>query len=143
MPYSPLTDFHDEQSTSYGTNHNQHIRRIRGFMEDRRRFRKETVNHQATGKFNDRLARFRYTLGLVPFSLIAIVVLIRDRNRPKLKWYPILRRIFTYVFFFLDLPAAFLAGLFHRKRRTAWKLIAHTGDIKNKEADRNALKKEP
>ena len=63
-------------------------------MEDRRRFKKETVNHQAAGKFNDRLARFGYILGLLPFALVAIVVLIRDRNRPKLKWYPILRRIF-------------------------------------------------
>jgi len=110
-------------------------------MEDRRRFKKETVNHQAAGKFNDRLARFGYILGLLPFALVAIVVLIRDRNRPKLKWYPILRRILTYGFFFLDLPAAFLDGLFHRKRRTAWKPIAYTGDIKNKEADRNALKR--
>ena len=40
MQYYPLINFYDEQSPSWKTNHNQHIRWVWGFIENRKRFKR-------------------------------------------------------------------------------------------------------
>lgn len=73
MQYYPYINFYDEQSPSFRTNHNQHIRWVWGFMESRKPFIKGGVEHHATSKALNRASIFEYRVSLFPFAATTIV----------------------------------------------------------------------
>ena len=75
-------------------------------------------------------AVFLYSL----FVAAAIITIVHNFNRLKLKWWMIALTVLTYPFYWLDILAAFFHGLFVPKVRKTWKPIKHTGKIKDKRA---------
>ena len=67
MQYYPLINYYDEQSPSLRTNHNQHIRWVWGYVENRKRFKIGGKMHNATSKKLNSAAKFEYNLGIFPF----------------------------------------------------------------------------
>ena len=68
------------------------------------------------------------------FMIAAAATIIHNFNRLRLKWWMIIVVIITYPLYWLDILAAFLHGLFVPKTRKTWKVIKHTGKIKDKRA---------
>lgn len=181
MCYYPLVNFYDEQSPSFRTNHNQHIRWVWGFLISRKPFIKGGKMHNSTSKALNKAAIFEYRVSIVPFVtacsadlliligaiimyvfslrydpsmshpflyciiafasflyalfvIAAIATIAHNFNRLKMKWWMILLTVVTYPFYFFDLLAAFLHGLFVPRLRKTWAPIKHTGKIKDKRA---------
>ena len=42
--------------------------------------------------------------------------------------------LFTYAFFFFDFVTAFIDGFIHKRKRTVWTKIEHSGEIINAKA---------
>ena len=75
----------------------------------------------------------------VSFIIASGVTIAHDNKNLKFNFATKIWAISTYMFFFYDFGLAFIDGLFHKKKRTNWKKIQHTGEITNKELQ--ALKK--
>lgn len=63
------------------------------------------------------------------FVLIAFIVILNDNKNLKFNWATKVWTVLTFFFFFADFLFAFLDGLFHKKKRTSWKRIDHSGKI--------------
>ena len=63
------------------------------------------------------------------YILIAALVIIKDNRYFKFKFFRIITTMLTYILFFGDIILAALDGLFHKKKRTTWDAIDHTGDV--------------
>ena len=136
MLYYPYVNYYDEQSPSFRNNHNQHIRWIWGFFENRRRFMLAGNNHKATSKALNRAAIFEYKVALIPFAsavsidfllLIASIFLYAFslRYSPEssslLLWQFISFAVFLYVL--LIIPAIATIGHNFNKLKMKWWMI--------------------
>lgn len=71
------------------------------------------------------------------YILIASLVIIKDNHHLKFKFWRIIVTLLTYILFFADIILAFLDGLFHKKKRTTWDAIDHTGDVDHPVINKN------
>lgn len=74
---------------------------------------------------------FIYNFVLVYFSFVfvAAISLFIDQKNLKFKVKTIINVLFTYAFFFLDFAFSFIDGFFHKRKRTIWTKIEHSGEI--------------
>ncbi len=79
-------------------------------------------------------ALFQFLILYSVFMVVAIAVIAHDNNKLHLKSFSIIWCVLMYAFFFADLLFAFIDGLIHKKKRTTWKPIKHSGKIKDKRA---------
>ena len=80
-----------------------------------------------------------YSLSFILFSyllyvLTAASILAVDNKRLKFKGIKKIKAVFTFAPFLVDFIFAFLDGLFHKKKRTTWDKINHSGDVISKKA---------
>lgn len=77
------------------------------------------------------------------FFFSALLVIIVDNKRLKLKGKDILKGCFLSIFYLTDFVFAFFDGLFHKKKRTNWDAIKHEGVVLNTNAkeSKNGKKK--
>ena len=68
------------------------------------------------------------------FAFIASMVIIKEFRRTKFTLFASIACVLTYWMLFLDIVLAFLDGLFNKNKRREWKVIPHSGNIKNKKA---------
>ena len=73
MRYYPLVSFYDEQSASFKTVHNQHIRWAWGYFERRKFLKVAGVTHDYHSKGLNSLMRFEFEMGLIPFIVFNVV----------------------------------------------------------------------
>lgn len=66
--------------------------------------------------------------------LAGLISVVLDRKHLQFGFWKSLVVILTYPFFMCDFLFAFFDGLFHKKKRTTWDRIAHSGEITNEEA---------
>ena len=79
---------------------------------------------------------FIYNLVLVYFSFVFIagISLIIDYKNLRFKPKTMSIILFTYAFFFFDFVTAFIDGFIHKRKRTVWTKIEHSGEIINDKA---------
>lgn len=79
---------------------------------------------------------FIYNLVLVYFSFVFIagISLIIDYKNLRFKPRTMSIILFTYAFFFFDFVTAFIDGFIHKRKRTVWTKIEHSGEIINDKA---------
>ncbi len=136
MMYYPYINFYDEQSPSFRTNHNQHIRWIWGFFESRKRFIKGGVKHHTTSKALNRASIFEYRVSLAPFAtacsidlclfVIALVLCILSYKFSPENFPLLLSQVITCgVFLYLLMVVAAIATIAHNfnKLKMKWWMI--------------------
>ena len=137
MCYYPLINFYDEQSPSFKSNHQQHIRWVWGFVGNRRKFMKGGKKHHATSKFVNALSIMEYRLGLVPFVVACVVDFLllvgaiilyafSLRDNPDVSYDFVVNLItfsaFLYVIFVVA-AAATIGHNFNRLKMKWWMII--------------------
>ena len=137
MCYYPLINFYDEQSPSFRTNHNQHIRWIWGFMINRKPFIKGGKMHHATSKAVHRAAVFEYSVGIIPLAaacvadmliLVAAIIMYAFslKQAPDMS-QPFLSCIIAFAAFLYSIlviaAIATIAHNFNRLRLKWWMII--------------------
>ena len=76
MRYYPLVCFYDEQSSDYKTVHNQHLRWLFGYFERRTFLKKAGVQDDYHSKNMQKLIKFEFEWGLIPFIIYNVVTFI-------------------------------------------------------------------
>ena len=68
------------------------------------------------------------------FAFIAMVIILKEFKRTKFTLFASIACVLSYWMLYADLILAFLDGLFNKNKRREWKVIPHSGNIKNKKA---------
>ena len=76
MRYYPLVCFYDEQSPKFKTVHNQHLRWLFGYFERRTFLKKAGVQDDYHSKNMQRLMKYEFECGLIPFIIYNVVTFI-------------------------------------------------------------------
>ena len=140
MRYVPYTNFYDEQSPSFRTNHAQHIRWVWGFLGKRKKFTKGGVQHSANGKARARASIVEFRLSIIPFVLICVVTLSalivaiflfafslrygREYSN-EILYHVIIYAVFLYFIFFIACIAT-IAHNFNKLKMKWWMIIIVT-----------------
>ena len=132
MSYYPLINFYDEQSPSFRTNHNQHIRWVWGFLNDRSRFKKGGKMHTANGKTLANASIFEYNVSIIPFItacaadllLLAAAIILYVfslRQMPSISNAFLISIITSAAFIYLMFVIAAIATIAHNFNRLKMK----------------------
>lgn len=67
----------------------------------------------------------------IPFVIASTYIMIRERKNIKIKGLTAIACAATYMFYFFDFGFAFFDIMFHKKKRTEWTQIEHSGEKTN------------
>lgn len=76
MGYCEEAEYYDEEPETHKVMHKQHIRWVWGYLEDKRRFKKKGVDHNAKKRWVRNLAIFEYNFLLWPVVVYFVLAII-------------------------------------------------------------------
>ena len=76
MGYCEEAEYYDEEPETYKVMHKQHIRWVWGYLENKKRFKKNGVNHNSKKRWVRNLAIFEYNFLLWPVVVYVVLAIL-------------------------------------------------------------------